>query len=813
MRIAVLIREPILYRAPTALSLADILAEAGCEAHVFNPADRQTLATHGMRSVRLDGYDAIFPRRLGNLEYWLRAVPRYLGFDAVIALDTQGFVAAWLIKRVLPQTILVSYCTELNLPWEQPFSFSIRFSKSRFARADLFVDVEKHRAAYRVQRFRLPHRPYVIVNAPRLSEAAVGSPSKPAELQTLPGLALLYQGALGEFQAVDRVIRGLAESTALVSLYICAYGPEWRRKMLKDLAASLGVSDRVGFLEPRSRASLRSLTMGADIGIAFYPFRESWTLNKMYCAPSKVFDYMAAGLPVIVSDNPSLKEWVEREGWGICVSPEDPRTVGRAIDRLASDSERRERMSQRALDVFRHKYNLDIQARAFVAEVLSLHRSRRGGSVFSSAGHARGPSRGKCGKCGKTGHAGPLVAVAQLGSRMHYAVPLALYRGGILGRFYTDSYVTGRTVRSLLETAHRLRPLRPLVRLRDRSVADLPRRVVTAFHGLGIRYYLRLRRASHPAAATAVHLWAGRVFCRKVIRSGLRSADAVYGFASASKELFEFAKGGGTKCILDQMAIMELYYHLWEEEAARWRGWEEPPTLGEANWAFFRREDEERELADLILCPSDFVVRFVASKGGAAEKCRVVPYGVNLSGFRCERSPYVGGRPLRILFVGRVSLMKGLPYLLEAVKRLKSRNIEVRLVGEIALAENAIAPYRRLCRFLGPVARSEVLRHYAWADILVLPTLCEGLALVQLEAMAAGVPVIATPNAGNVVRDGVDGFVVPIRDAEAIAEKIEYLAQRPEVLREMSHSARKQAEEFSLEKYGERLIKAIRSLF
>jgi glycosyltransferase involved in cell wall biosynthesis len=813
MRIAVLIKERILYQAPSVLSLADILAEAGCAVHVFSPADNEIRAAQGTRAFRLDGYEPKLAGKLGNVEYWLRAIARYARFDVLIAVNTQGLVPAWFIKRLSPRALLVSFWKDLNLAAEQPSSFSIRLSNGRFAAADLSIEVEARRAAYRARRFGAPRRPYVIVNAPRLSEAAAWPPPKPAELQTLPGLALLYQGGLGEFQAVDKIIRGLAESTAPVSLYICAYGPEWRRKMLEDLAASLGVSDRVSFLEPRPRASLRSLTMGADIGIAFYPFRESWTLNKMYCAPSKVFDYMAAGLPVIVSDNPSLKEWVEREGWGICVPPEDSRAVGRAIDRLALDSERRETMSRRALDIFRHKYNLDIQARAFVAEVLSLHRSRRGGSVFSSAEHARGSPQGKCGRRRRSGDSRPLVAVAQLGSRRHYAVPLMLYRAGMLAQFYTDAYVGGRTARSLLATAHRLRPLRPLVRLRDRSAADLPRRVVTAFPGLGVRFYLRLRRAPDPAAATAVHLWAGPAFCRKVIRSGLRSADAVYGFTSASKELFEFAKGRGMKCILDQTGCRELYYRLWEEEAARWRGWEEPPTLGEANWAFFRREDEERELADLILCPSDFVVRYVASKGVAAEKRRVVPFGVNLNGFRCERSPYVGGRPLRILFVGRVSLMKGLPYLLEAVKRLSSGNIEVRLVGEIAVAENAIAPYRRLCRFLGPVARSEVLRHYAWADILVLPTLCDSFGLVQLEAMAAGLPVIATPNAGNVVRDGVDGFVVPIRDAEAIAEKIEYLAQRPGVLREMSNSARNQAEEFSLEKYGERLIKAIRSLF
>jgi glycosyltransferase involved in cell wall biosynthesis len=77
------------------------------------------------------------------------------------------------------------------------------------------------------------------------------------------------------------------------------------------------------------------------------------------------------------------------------------------------------------------------------------------------------------------------------------------------------------------------------------------------------------------------------------------------------------------------------------------------------------------------------------------------------------------------------------------------------------------------------VTRQEVRRHYQWADVFVFPSLCEGSAMVTYEALAAGLPVITTPNAGSVVRDGVDGFIVPIRDAEAIAAKLDLLARDP----------------------------------
>ncbi len=100
-------------------------------------------------------------------------------------------------------------------------------------------------------------------------------------------------------------------------------------------------------------------------------------------------------------------------------------------------------------------------------------------------------------------------------------------------------------------------------------------------------------------------------------------------------------------------------------------------------------------------------------------------------------------------------------------------------------------------------------REYDWADVFVLPTICEGSATVCYEAMAAGLPVITTPNAGSLVRDGVDGFIVPIRDAEALADKIMAVETDRELLRTMSDNAAQHARDFTWERYAERLIAAV----
>jgi glycosyltransferase involved in cell wall biosynthesis len=110
------------------------------------------------------------------------------------------------------------------------------------------------------------------------------------------------------------------------------------------------------------------------------------------------------------------------------------------------------------------------------------------------------------------------------------------------------------------------------------------------------------------------------------------------------------------------------------------------------------------------------------------------------------------------------------------------------------------------------VPRSRVIDEFRRADVFVLPTLCDSFALVHLEAMACGVPVITTPNCGSVVRDGVDGFVVPIRDAEAIADTIELLLADRALRERMGQNARARAREFTWERYGERLLGALNRL-
>jgi glycosyltransferase involved in cell wall biosynthesis len=110
------------------------------------------------------------------------------------------------------------------------------------------------------------------------------------------------------------------------------------------------------------------------------------------------------------------------------------------------------------------------------------------------------------------------------------------------------------------------------------------------------------------------------------------------------------------------------------------------------------------------------------------------------------------------------------------------------------------------------VPRADIKKEFLAADVFVLPTIAEGSALVTYEALACGLPVITTPNCGSVVRDGIDGFIVPVRNVEALADAIERVVSDRTLRATLSANARERAKEFTWARYGERLIDALSSL-
>jgi glycosyltransferase involved in cell wall biosynthesis len=397
-----------------------------------------------------------------------------------------------------------------------------------------------------------------------------------------------------------------------------------------------------------------------------------------------------------------------------------------------------------------------------------------------------------------------MVVVAQMGARMHYAVPAILARVGILERLYTDLYappLPERVQRSIC----RFGPA-PLKRWFGRVSADIPTEKIVSFGTLGLEYYGR-RMFAGPAKASATYLWAGKELCRRVIHCGLGEAKSVFTYNSAGLELMRHASRRQMRAIMEQtIAPVEIEDALLEAERSTYPHWEHSVGKDPHRSALAHRERMEWQEADVIICGSEFVRDGIRGLGGPVERCRVVPYGVRLPLSTVPREgPH---KPLRILTVGAVGLRKGAPYVLAAARDLGDK-AEFRMAGQVEVTLYAQKLLSERVTVLRAVPRSEIHRQFAWADVFLLPTLCEGSATACYEALSYGLPVITTPNAGSIVRDGLDGFIVPIRDAGATADRIERLADG-DLWIEMSANARCRAADYTLEKYGQRLLSVLR---
>ncbi len=194
------------------------------------------------------------------------------------------------------------------------------------------------------------------------------------------------------------------------------------------------------------------------------------------------------------------------------------------------------------------------------------------------------------------------------------------------------------------------------------------------------------------------------------------------------------------------------------------------------------REEEEYAICDRITVQSSFAEKTFLDRGIPKEKLIKLPLGVDLKMFHPVPK---NDSMFRVLYAGHCSIRKGVVYLLEAMSRLKLPNSELVINGSIGpeMKKHVMSRYPGSYRFLGSQPLERLHEVYSQASVLVLPTIEDGFAKVVTEAMACGVPVIATGNCGapDVIESGVDGFIVPTRDPEAIREKVQYLYEHPDV--------------------------------
>jgi glycosyltransferase involved in cell wall biosynthesis len=217
------------------------------------------------------------------------------------------------------------------------------------------------------------------------------------------------------------------------------------------------------------------------------------------------------------------------------------------------------------------------------------------------------------------------------------------------------------------------------------------------------------------------------------------------------------------------------------------------------------RLDREIELADTVLLGSSFAADSFVAAGIPRSKLQVVPYGVDSALFLPPAEPVTqgDGHAFKVIYAGQLTQRKGLSYLLRGYAAFRRADTELTLVGARVGGPEPLHAFEQLFVHVPHQTRQALAQRYRNAHVFVFPTLVEGMPLVVLEAMACGLPVIVTANGpAGIVRDGVDGFIVPQRSALAVTEKLELLYRNPELRISMGRNAAVRAREFSWQAYA-----------
>lgn len=324
----------------------------------------------------------------------------------------------------------------------------------------------------------------------------------------------------------------------------------------------------------------------------------------------------------------------------------------------------------------------------------------------------------------------------------------------------------------------------PWARLKREGI---PRELVSCFPLLHTTDFLLARSRHYPESVSAkmsswntlgFDLWTNR---------RIQPCDAFIAISGAGLLTGQKVQANGGKFICDRGSTHQRYQEtLMAEEYRRWGA---PQPLAKPHIAV--REEALYTQADAITVPSMVAKRSFVQMGVPAEKIHVIPYGVRLDQFSRTAVPPIDS--FEVLFAGQVSLRKGIPYLLEAFARLKHSHKHLTIVGSVQNDVRELLgrlPQENVT-FTGSIPQTELAKKMSASHLLVLPSVEEGLALVQGQAMACGCPILATAATGaeDLFTDGVEGFIVADRDVDALASRLQQVADDPALQQRLSEAS------------------------
>lgn len=354
------------------------------------------------------------------------------------------------------------------------------------------------------------------------------------------------------------------------------------------------------------------------------------------------------------------------------------------------------------------------------------------------------------------------------------------------------------------ERLHKFPPLlkRKLAR-RAYDVSD------SALHTRPLREAIRLLSGGRCMSVDAVYHDLDMHLARQIGKGVTPEVKAIYAYEDGAAASFEAAHQAGLRCIYEQpIGYWRAAHRILKEEAERQPAWAATLDALRDSPDKLKRKDRELRLAQHVITASSFTRQTLLDYPGRLPPVSVIPYGSPASLISPQKR--AAGK-LRVLYVGGLSQRKGLSYLFEAVDTMYG-GLELTVMGRGTGVDcPALTKALSRHRYIETLPNPDVIALMRASDVLVFPSLFEGFGLVLTEALSQGIPIIATSHtaAPDLITDGREGFIVPIRSATAIREKLEMLLSDPERLAAMKQAAWERSQELTWDLYSQRLLSAV----
>jgi len=396
------------------------------------------------------------------------------------------------------------------------------------------------------------------------------------------------------------------------------------------------------------------------------------------------------------------------------------------------------------------------------------------------------------------------IVLSHSGKQHSYYVAKALRDLGVLEKFYTSSYVSSKHFQELINRFE-------IPYLDRRFLPGVHAPFVEANWKFEIKELLFARLYGKSIKTQSAIYQRDESFDQLIarkIRNNI-SCDIFWGFQGSCLESLKAAKEREKVALYDfPSAHYKFGKQILEEEQKLFPEWSDSFAQLNLNKEYETRLILEPQIADHIFSASSFSKHTIVSAGIDENKVKVLPLGVDLRNITYRKDISKKNKPFKLLYVGRITQAKGIKYLLEAVSGFKSEDVELHMIGYVHGKGDGLKQYKGKYNLHPAMSQNELFKIYHQYDALVLPSLFEGFGFVIIEALAAGLPVIATPHTmgPDIIKDDKNGYIVSIRDINAIQNAIVALLNKTtDEYHQMRINARDSAIEYSWDTYCSKL--------